>query len=320
MPLQPNPLQLLSQQFAGPSIRKPARTVLSNGMMGTANDPAELYNFQQALGDELAASQINAQAFGDTPNATRFAGFGALNRQNMAQSPIPQQGVELAQWGAENRQALNEGFGPMNTDTPDPNPIVSRNLFKRKFEQDKMRQPITLKEMEERGAMQRVKEQGNAQRDVAKTAGEYDVERAEIAAQPQIRYNELQEMLINRQGAGGGAPIRSIGKTSMSFQNPPNTTSSDNQMVVIRQNLERAGGQAWINEASGNPQQRAYNAAVSNEIARTPIAPDAKQTIINIMRTPADASKPLNELFEVDQLTPQEYNVLMNLFLKIRGF
>lgn len=298
----------------------PGRPNIAKPGMGTANDPAELYNFQGALGDELAASQINASAFGDQPNAARFAGFGALNKQAMARSPIPAQQAEYDQRGFDSRQALDEGFGMgPSSPTPNVNPLVSRNLYKRQIAQEEMRQPVALKELEERGATQRQNISSGATKYTADRNYEAQTDRAsqfnELMTMVQGQGGKIDNFTLPNKGGGGRIDLANTPP-------PPNTTSSDNQMVVIRQNLAKAGGQLWINDSSSNPQQQAYNAAAGNEIARSQLSPEDKQMIVNIMRDPNEARKTIPELFDINDpsMTSQEYNAMMNLFIKLRGF
>lgn len=331
MPLMNNPLSLLQQSTRQSPARRGSRLLPEDAELEGVNAPATLREFQGAQEDETFDRLYKAVKGGPSP--TQAADVGGLQmllgRQQgqIAASPIEAQRKEVDQFGADSRAALNEGFG-MGPQSPEPNvnPVASRNIYKRKMEQEKMRQPISLQQMEETGATQRQRIATGGLADVARINAENDIDVANIQTGPQNSYQELQRALLldeegNPRGAGGGQNLKSVGKSSMSFQSQPNPNPILQQGNVIMSNM--GARQLYVNDTDPSPEQRAYNSHVATVLSQTPIPPEAKQDIMNIMRDPQksqwETEAIFNDLFDVSQLDPNDRAALTDLFLKIRG-
>lgn len=338
-----NPLSMIMPSLA----KKPLR--VSDQGYG-ANAPATLYDLQGQLGDEAFERRFQAKRAG-APAGEIDALTDLMNKYALAreESPLTAQKREIDQFNTLNREAIMEGFGggesgppsiastmdidPVTggrfnesiTETPAPNvsPIVARNLFKRKQEQERMRLPLRQEEMRQLGGVQQQQIQANAQRDVARMQGEAQRDVAKTNAStypwsPEAReFGELQKML------GPGADVRSVNRGGFSLQTPTSQAPMLRQAPVVLQNLINAGGERWLKMDSSIPEQAAYNSYVANIVSTAPIEAVAKEEILKGMSNPNFATLPtdqfLAQVFEVEQLTPQERALAINLLTQIRG-
>lgn len=306
----------------------------------TPNAGADLYDFQGAMSDEAYDRGFNAQRSGGDPQEIRaLMGLSDRYAQHQAASPITSQRAENDARMVGIRSAMDEGFGPMGTtmskvadfgdqsglpvyeerSSSNINPLVARNTYLRDQAREKMRQPIQQTAMQEAGATQRANIAADAgiQQQQIQSEGLRDV--AQINTSPRAQFAELQRMMAMGQAAGG-QPIRSMSQNGISFQTPPNQTSSNNQFAIAAQNLTNAGGSRYLNYTDPSPQQSAWNTMATNFISQAPLDPGSKEVVISVLSDPKESQLPLDQIFDVSKMTPQERQILTDLFIKIRGF
>jgi hypothetical protein len=322
-----NPLQMLGRQQARPRVpaSSNAADLLASSLMesnvDSPNSPVTLSRNLGQLGDEADLRAIMAERAGDAPNeisalkqlAGRWHDQRADTIQNMQPSPFQQ----------EQTSAINEGFG--NSDL-NPNPVIARNLYKRNFEQEKMRQPIQEQAMKQAGDTQRQNIASGAQRYVADRGYEEGVDVETIRQEPQNKYAETQRMLLldeaGQPRAGGN--IASVGKGAVRYQSSPNPTTANNQLAIIRGNLVKQGGVPFINRNNPTREQTEYNSYLMSTIAGSNLDPEAKQDIAALFERPESAEMSIEQLIQslpIDhsQLDDALLADITDLFMKLKG-
>lgn len=288
-------------------------------VQGPLENGADLYNFQGALADETFDRGFQAERAGAPPNE-----IDALKRLFLKQSqdrmvnPITAQQQEYDDQMGQQRSALNEGFGGSDLS---PNPLVARNMYKRQMAQEQMRQPIQEAEMRERGATQRANIQADSQKYTADTQYDINQMNADALSDRDSNFRQLQSILqANGQPLAGVTLPSKSGGGSFRFQAPVNQNSANNQFAVANQNLAKAGGSRYLDLTDTSPQQAAWNQMAQNFISQAPLDPDSKQAIIEVMSDPKSSQLPIEQLFDVNQMSPAEHKLLVDLFIKLRGF
>ena len=315
MPGQFNPLQMLAQP------QKPK-------LPPYQNDSLDLYGLAGEFGDEAELRSIMAQKAGGAPNEVgaldRLSGSWRNKQAGAMENMMPTPAMN------ETTSAINEGFGSNEMAGLDRNPVIARNLYKRKMEQEKLRQPIEQERMKEAGATQRQEMASGATRYTADQNRASDLETETVRQGPQNSYAETQRMLlIDQNGSPRGGPIKSVGKGTTSFQNQPNQQSMLNQGTIVQGNMANQGNAMVVNESNPSREQAEYNAWVKNMVSQSGIPPEGQIEVMNILRDPQNVNRSLEELFNspndesvpVEQrATPQEWAALVKLLTAIRGF
>ena len=307
-----------------------------------ANDPAELFGLQGQFGDEAELNAAMATRAGAAPN--EIQGLDRISNMFKRGQQQTYAGMQPTPYLEEQTSAINEGFGgggsmdtfPGGSPTPPGqitsglNPIQQRNVYKRQFEQEKMRQPIQQQQMQEAGATQRAKIGAESAKYRADT--DYD-----MATDRATQYNELAAMMRatgqvpNRLTLPGRTSGGSIGMAPTA--KPVDQRGMMSQIAVAAGNLEKEGRDPW--ESFGNPRSQSeaeFNSMVNSVLATTDFGPgggDAKQTIAGFLRDPQRNRLPLEQLFNSpwdetvpleDRATQQEWNALVDFFTKVRGY
>lgn len=333
-----NPLQLLSG----------VQNRLQTRQQPLANDPLELFGLQGQFGDEAELNAAQAMRAGapqeEVGGLDRISNFFKRGQQQTYA------GMQPSPYLQEQTQAINEGFGGGGSSpltrvadmgdvtgapayeqtTSNVNPVQARNIYKRKMEQEKMRQPIQEQEMIQAGSNQRAKMQAESAKYTADTNYDMATDRA-------TQYNELAAMMR----ANGQTPNRFTlpGKTSGgSFgmapaQRPIDQRGMLSQIAVSRGNLEKEGRDPW--ESFGNPRSQSeaeFNQLVNSVLSTSNFGvddADAKQNISGFLRDPSKARLPLEQLFNSpfdetvppeERATQQEWTALVDFFTKVRGY
>lgn len=316
-----NPLDLLRGEL--PGLRRPRLPLGAEPEMPSPNDPASLFGFQGALGDEAFGRSIQAERAGQPIEAGVLMKLFGKAKQDQVAGGIPAQQAQYDETMGDLTQASTEGFG-LGPQSPEPhvNPLISRNVFKRKMEQEKMRQPMTVAELQQRGATQRQGMQADSASNVARINAEGNLAQEGVRQGPAHQFNELQRMIVQPQAGGAvntSGPVRSLSRSSVGFQTPPNTTSQSNQFALATGALARAGGSRYLNYNDQSPEQQQWNAFATNIISKANLDPAGSQAVLEALQDPQKSQLPLEEIFEVEQLTPQEHALLTDLFTQIRG-
>ena len=222
--------------------------------LGT-NNPAELDVLQGFLGDEARSKMRMEQGLGPQANQGLIQKYGGQANDyaaDRAVNSIAQQKPMIDAFQQGNYAAASEGFGAggeVDSETSSGNtPLQSREIYRRKFEQEKMRQPERQTAMEQKGGLERAQEQSRG-----------IIEQAQIGADARVgQANNLLSML-----QGGRRPTRvSSGGTSVSFGEP------DEAPNAAYQGIENAGKEydvaasKWWNGRETAMRKSALDAAI----------------------------------------------------------
>lgn len=115
-----------------------------------ANNAAELDVLQGALGDEFRTRSRMEQGLGElgfANQANKYAGLASDYESDRQNSTVGRQAPLTQSFETNNYGAASEGFGAFGQGvggegtSEGQNPLQSREIYRRKFEQEKMRQP-----------------------------------------------------------------------------------------------------------------------------------------------------------------------------------
>lgn len=320
MPHPQDPLQAALSALYNRTGRT-AQGLQNRAFGGPGADPSgELYGLQNRRRDEIR-NRLSGPGAAYTPVGELSALKNALGfvEEDIEESPITAQADVTNARLAAMRAANQAGFT-----TPEEQSIYGRNIA-----EEKLRQPIELREMETEGARGLQRMQGQQQL-------ELEQERQRGAADVADRYSALQEFLAT-QGPTGGRQItrfqmpssRGGGSTSFTPEPPPVSPGLANSITQSRMGVAEAQEKFGADSPEYAQQKAAYDQAVANVFAQfRNIDPGIKDFAAEVSSNPRLANLPVDQLlsdpelrknFELENVTPEELNQLNQLLLYARG-
>lgn len=284
------------------------------------NDPADLFNLQDALYDEAAFRMNQEKGLeqrGYDGQSSFYAGeMGRYGRQLQA-SPITKQAEQVAGIQQGNLDALNEGF-PGGGDAMSP--MQERAIYNRKQARDKLMMPLQQTQIQANAQLGVARTQADAQRDVAKTNAEtWNI---------RTPYANLDQLF---QGGIDPSRIRGLSQSGITLtpepQNRPvNLDPSMGRLTQLRQIMGQRGiTNPWL--PSNEPSRQAFMQEVSTIIARYQTGLDSqsdfnlKQEVFKALNDPSNATATVDAIMTRfgDGVTPEEAQALWSILTLVKG-
>jgi hypothetical protein len=191
------------------------------------------------------------------------------------------------------------------------------------LEEEKIRQPATMQTALFGQQKELAAQQAAAALERQQAAGSQAQELEKLRQEPARRYYEqLQQTL----GGGRGRDIHSFnpksGATTYETQRAPSTpllkAVEDARIAMHGQGDTH---RTWAHPFSGEPTgaSEAFDSAVHNYIASSSAASHVKQSVLEEASKPENKGKTVEDIWDVNAMTPQEYQEIQELWLPISG-
>lgn len=266
----------------------------------TANDPANAYSMLKGLSHEARMRQAMEKGLaqqGDPMaqgNATRFGGYADEYDSELAESPMTGMIAQQNQFDLGQNEAQMQGFTSGGTGDTDSGKtaLQSREIFKRNFEREKVRAPITQEEIRQKGGLAQQQEQSRG-----------IVEQARIGADAKLGQAENLLGLLRGGGLRPGQRISLGGGMSI---NEPAFNSAPNAALKAVQDARLQYDYAVKNRSNGffgiggddqtGPRKNELDQAINNFLIQHPADPSVKAYAKQIFDDPETQNLSTNDI------------------------
>lgn len=264
----PSPLEALLQL-------NPARRPGTHKMM--ANDPAELYDLQGQFGRESRQNLRQAQKAG-APRG-EILGLAGQTSDWQADQATTMERMMPTPEEIQMKESILSGFGSYGSGETDSGntPLQSREIYRRKADQEKMRQPVELK---------RIEGEYDVRQQQAQSQGLVDQQK--VIAGAKTQGYDLFNKLLQGDGLKPGqrATISGVGSINEpEFDSAPNAAFQG--ILKARQEYEFAQQDKGFFRDDTGPRKKALDDAVIAWLGQAPYSPVTKTTAFKIYNNPS---------------------------------